>query len=140
MMGRVLMVRAGARLVALPVEHLEAVTEATTAVAVPSREPALRGIATIRGQVLPVVHLGAVLDGAACPMIEGSTAVIVKVNALRFCLEVDDADVVQNGELIPMPPDQALPWARALVRRDDDLVPMLDLAALHARLSDAGRL
>ena len=67
-------------------------------------------------------------------------AVVVNVESRRFCLEVDDAEVVQSGELLPVPRDRALPWAWALVRRGEEILPLLDLLALSARLTETGRL
>lgn len=140
MIARFLVVHAGGRAVGLPVEHLEAVTSPGEVVAVPSQEPAMRGVATLRGAVLPVVHLGALMEGARCPVTHAGAAVVVTVDAQRFCLEVDDAEVVQTGELLPLPRERALPWAGALVRRGEELLPLLDLAALRTRLNETGRL
>jgi chemotaxis signal transduction protein len=139
-MTRFLVVHAAGRAVGLPVEHLEAVTSPGDVVPVPSQEPAMRGVATLRGAVLPVVHLGALMEGGRCPDAHAGAAVVVTVAAQRFCLEVDDAEVVQSGELLPLPRERALPWAGALVRRGEELLPLLDLAALGARLNETGRL
>ena len=140
MITRYLVVRAGGRLVGLPIEHLEAVTSAGAVAPVPSREPALRGVATLRDALLPVVDLGALLSGTPCAAEAAGAAVVVRIRDQRICLEVEDAEVVQTGEVLPMPRDRAVPWARALVRRGDDLLPLLDLAALSTRLIEAGRL
>ena len=140
MRARFLVVHAAGRAVGLPVEHLEAVTSPGHVVPVPSQEPAMRGVATLRGAVLPVVHLGALMAGGRCPGESAAAAVVVSVATQRFCLEVDDAEVVQSGELLPLPRERALPWAGALVRRGDELLPLLDLAALSARLNETGRL
>jgi purine-binding chemotaxis protein CheW len=136
---RFLVVHAAGRQVGLPVEHLEAVTAAPLSVQVPTREPAVRGVATVRGRVVPVVHLGALLDGTGCPADVADAAVVVNVDARQFCLEVDGADAVQAGQLMPVPRDRAVPWAWALVKREDDTLPLLDLAALSTRLTETGR-
>lgn len=140
MTARFLVVHAAGRAIGLPVEHLEAVTSPGDVVPVPSQEPAMRGVATLRGAVLPVVHLGALMAGGRCPDENAAAAVVVTVATQRFCLEVDDAEVVQSGELLPLPRERALPWAGALVRRGEELLPLLDLAALSARLNETGRL
>ncbi len=140
MMTQFLVVHAGGRAIGLPVEHLEAVTVPGAVAAVPSLEPAVRGVATMRGAVLPVVHLAALLAGQRCPADVASTAIVVTVEGRRLCLEVDDAEVVQRGESLPVPPDRAVPWAAALVRHGKELLPLLDLAALSARLFEMGRL
>jgi chemotaxis signal transduction protein len=139
-MVRFLVVSAGGRVIGLPVEHLEAVTLPEPVIPIPSQEPAMRGVATLRGGMVPVVHLGSQLEGSACPALMAGAAVVVNVESRRFCLEVDDAEVVQSGELLPVPRDRALPWAWALVRRGEELLPLLDLLALSARLTETGRL
>lgn len=140
MTARFLVVHAGGRAIGLPVEHLEAVMPPEPVVSVPSQEPAMRGVATLRGAVLPVVHLGALLDGVAFPAAVAGAAVVVNIHSCRFCLEVDDAEVVQSGEMLPVPRDRAVPWAWALARRGNELLPLLDLAALSVRLLETGRI
>jgi chemotaxis signal transduction protein len=99
----------------------------------------VRGVATVRGRLLPVVHLGALLEGTECPADPADSAVVVNADARQFCLEVDGADAVQAGQLLPVPRDRAVPWASALVRRENDTLPLLDLAALGTRLMETGR-
>ena len=125
-----LLVRASGRWVGLPVEQLLAVADFGRPHPVPSPEPAMRGIASVRGETMPVIHLGALLAGGACPAAQGETGVVVSVGGIRICLEVDEADVVVR--------ETALPWARAVVRRPEGLVPLLDLTALGARLAGTG--
>ena len=137
-MSGYLLVTAGGRPVGLPVEYLEAVTETGACSAVPSPEPALRGVATVRGAMVPVVHLATLLGGGTLPTERGETSVLVSIGGRALCLEVDDADTVLYEPSMPVPPDAAMPWARAVVRRPEGLVPLLDLSALGARLMEAG--
>ncbi len=133
-----LLVHAGGRAVGLPVEYLVAVTEPGIAHAVPSSEPALRGVATVRGETMPLVHLGALLAGSACPPEPALVGVVVSVGGARICLEVDVADIVVREKALPLPRATAMPWARAIVRRPEGPVPLLDLTALGARLAERG--
>jgi chemotaxis signal transduction protein len=130
-----LLVRAAGRLVGLPVEHLVAVAEVGEAHPVPSPEPAMRGIAAVRGETMPVIHLGAFLAGDACPEERGQAGVIISVDGVRICLEVDDADVVVRAPAMPLPATTAQAWSRAVVRSPEGLVPLLDLTVLGARLA-----
>jgi chemotaxis signal transduction protein len=133
-----LLVRASGRLVGLPVEHLVAVTEFADPHPVPSAEPAMRGVAEVRGETMPVMHLGAFLAGTDCPAERGSTGVVIAVDGIRLCLEVDEADIVVRAATMALPASTAQPWARAVVRTPEGLVPLLDLTALGARLAGKG--
>jgi chemotaxis signal transduction protein len=130
-----LLVRASGRLVGLPVEHLIAVADFGEPHPVPSAEASMRGVAVVRGETMPVVHLGAFLAGTACPAERGQAGVVIAIDDRRFCLEVDEADVVVRATTMPLPETTAQTWARAVVRCPEGLVPLLDLSALGARLA-----
>ncbi|MGH7519052.1 MAG: chemotaxis protein CheW [Gemmatimonadales bacterium] len=134
----VLLARAGARRVALPLEHLVEVINPGPAVSVPAREPALRGLASLRGRLIPLIHLGALLDGGTCPSTPGDAAVVISVNGRALCLEVEAVDEVTRGDVVPVPAGEALPWALGVVRADGGLVPILDVAAVGSRLVEGG--
>lgn len=132
-----LLVRVGGRRVGLALAHVVEVLDPGVAHPVPSVEPAVRGVAQVRGRVLPVIHLGALLDGLPCPAIRGETAVLVDLEGRRLCLEVDEAEIVSREFGLPVPPETAMPWAVAVARHPEGLVPLLDLAALGTRMSEA---
>ncbi len=126
-------------MVGLPLEHLIAVAEIGEVHAVPSPEPAMRGVARLRAETMPVLHLGALLSGTGFPADRGQTGVVVEADGLHLCLEVDEADVVSRAAIMPLPPDASLPWARGVARTAEGLVPLLDLTALGARLAGGER-
>jgi chemotaxis signal transduction protein len=131
-----LLVRAGHRLVGLPLDQVVEVLDPGAAFAVPSRERALRGVAVVRGRILPLVHLGALLEGTPCPPDRSDTGVLVDLAGRRLCLEVEAAESVLYEAGLPVPSGNALPCASAVARTADGLVPLLDLAALGARISE----
>jgi chemotaxis signal transduction protein len=131
-----LLVRAGRRLVGLPLDQVVEVLDPGTAFPVPSLEPAVRGVAVVRGRILPLVHLGALLDGAPCPTARSELGVLVELAGRRVCLEVEDAESVLYDRGLPVPAGAALPWAAAVARTEGGLVPLLDLAALGARFME----
>lgn len=133
-----LVVRAGDRRVGLALTQVIAVTEPAAAHAVPSVEPAVRGIARIRGRLMPVIHLGALLDGSGCPPTTGETAIVVACDGRPLCLEVDDAESVLRETALPVPPGAAVPLAVAVARGPNGLLPLLDLTALAARFAEGG--
>jgi twitching motility protein PilI len=132
-----LLVRAGGRRVGLALAHVIEVLDPGVAHPVPSVEPAVRGVAQVRGRVLPVIHLGALLDGLPCPPLRGETVVLVELEGRRLCLEVDEAEIVSREYGLPVPSEIAMPWAVAVARHPDGLVPLLDLTALGTRMSEA---
>ena len=135
--GAWLLVRVGRRLVGLSLPRVVEVLQPGAVHAVPSAEPAVRGVTSVRGRILPVVHLGALLDGAACPAIQAETIVVAEVEGRRVCLEVDDAEEVLIGNGLPLSGADTLPWAIAVARHEDGLIPLLDLDGLGVRIREA---
>ena len=131
-----LLVRAGSRVVGLPLAHVVEVLDPGTAFPVPSIEPAVRGVSVIRGRILPLVHLGSLLEGRACPAERSEMGVLVEVGGRRLCLEIDEAESVLYERGMPVPAGSALPWAAAVARTEHGLIPLLDLAALGARFME----
>jgi purine-binding chemotaxis protein CheW len=131
-----LLVRAGGRLVGLPLAQVVEVLDPGPAYPVPSLEPAVRGVTTVRGRILTLVHLGALLDGAACPAERAPSAVVVDLGGRRLCLEIDEAESVLYETGLPVPPGGTLPWAAAVARTEHGLLPLLDLTALAARITE----
>ncbi|HUR92974.1 MAG TPA: chemotaxis protein CheW [Gemmatimonadales bacterium] len=132
-----LLVRSGGRLVGLPLEQVVEVLDPGATFAVPSLERSMRGVAVVRGRILPVVHLGALLDDTPCPEVRGGTGVLVDLDGRRLCLEVEDAESVLYDARIQVSAGSALPWAAAVARTEGGLVPLLDLGAVAARFSEA---
>jgi chemotaxis signal transduction protein len=131
-----LLVRAGTRLVGLPLDQVVEVLDPGTSFPVPASEPAVRGVAVIRGRILPLIHLGALLDGGPCPAGRTDTGVLVELAGRQLCFEVEEAESVLYDPGLAVPPGAALPWAAAVARTDRGLVPLLDLAALGARFTE----
>lgn len=131
---RYLLVRAGGRDIGLEVAEVLEVVDLDATFAVPSREPALRGVVAVRERLVPVVSLSAVLWGGECPVVRGEIGVLTRAGRQRICLEVDDAEAVLAEDVVPVPAGETLPWAMGVARRNGALVPILDLKALGARL------
>jgi chemotaxis signal transduction protein len=134
----VLFARAGRRLVALPLEQLVEIVDPGPAVPVPARDPALRGLATLRGRLVPLVNLGALLSGGRCPPAATDAAIVIAVAGRALCLEVEAVEEVARGEIVPSPPGEGLPWTVGVVRTAGRIVPVLDVAAVGTRLVEGG--
>ncbi len=131
-----LLVRAGGRRVGLALDQVVEVLDLGPVYAVPSTEPAMRGVTTSRGRVVPLVHLASLLDGRAA-FSGGGTAVMVQLAGRRVCLEVDEAEEVLREPGLPVPHDLSLPFAVAVARQASGIVPLLDLTAVGSRISEA---
>jgi chemotaxis signal transduction protein len=131
-----LLVRAGQRLVGLPLAQVIEVLDPGQAFPVPSLEPAVRGVTVVRGRILPLVHLGALLEGDRCPDDPADAAVLVDLGGRRLCLEVEDAESILYEPGLPVPPGTTLPCAAGVARTESGLVPLLDLTALGARITE----
>jgi purine-binding chemotaxis protein CheW len=135
--GGFLLVRTGRKRVGLELSHVLEVIQVGPVHPVPSRDPAVRGVVNVRGRVIPLVHLGALLDAEACPARAGDLVVVVMVDGRRVCLEIDDAEIVVREAALPIPQGTTLPWAIGVARHAEGLVPLLDLPALSSRFMEA---
>jgi chemotaxis signal transduction protein len=135
--GGFLLVRTGSRKVGLELSHVVQVTEIGAVHPVPAIDPALRGSAAVHGRMVPVVHLGALLEAKLCPPRNGNLGVLIVVDGRYMCLEVDEAEIVVRQAALPVPPGTTLPWAVGVARLPDGLVPLLDLSLVSSRFLEA---
>jgi len=131
-----LLVRAGGRLVGLPLAQVVEVLDPGAAFPVPSVEPAVRGVSVIRGRILPLVHLGALLEGRSCPAERSEMGVLVDLGGRRICLEIEEAESVLYEHGMPVQAGTTLPWAAGVARTPQGLIPLLDLTALGSRFTE----
>jgi chemotaxis signal transduction protein len=130
-----LLVRAEGKAYGLPVGRVLEVGDATEVLSVPRTLPAMRGLTPLRGRLVPLVHLGAVLSGQPAPDVDGvRTIVLVEIAGRQVAFEVDNADAVVREQPLPVPRGQTLPWAAGVAEQDGGLVPILDLDALGDRI------
>jgi chemotaxis signal transduction protein len=135
--GGFLLVRAGERLVGLPLAQVLEVTSLGEVHSVPVIDRAMRGLVAVHGRTMPLVHLESLLDGTPCPPTAGNVGVVVAVDGRWICLEIEEAEIVVRERALPVPPGQTLPWATGVARHGEHLVPLLDLLALSSRLMEA---
>lgn len=131
-------VEADGRRIGLPVAAVIEVGEPGEVLPAPSLVAAVRGVTESRGRLVPLVHLGALLDERAAPAERGTATVLVRAAGRPVCFEVDDAFVVQRGEVMPTAGIPGLPYASALARLEGRSIPILDLNILGERLAGAG--
>ncbi len=149
-----LLVRSQGKSYGLPVGRVLEVGDASEVLTVPSKLPAVRGLTPLRGRLVPLIHLGALLSGTeapADPVAGVRTIVLVELGAAggaggaggvggarQVAFEVDDADAVVREQPLPVPRGQTLPWAVGVAEQGEGknagLVPILDLDALGDRI------
>jgi len=132
----VLLVRTGGRRLGLPLVGILEVGDATVVSRVPGSAPSIRGMVRVRGRLVPLAHLGALVSGGACPAPDPDRSVVLATVADRWlALEVDDVDAAPDEEVLPPPEGSGLAaWALGVVRRDNGWIPILNLDALADRL------
>jgi len=134
-----LLVRVDGKHYGLPLTRVLEVGDLGDVLDVPRALAAVRGVTPLRGRLVPLVHLGALLGERPPPAERGRAAVLVQLGAgeglRQVALEVDDADDVVRETALPVPPGESLPWAAGVARRRGALVPILDLDALGDRIT-----
>jgi chemotaxis signal transduction protein len=129
-----LVVRAEGKAYGLPVGRVLEVADAGEVLDVPRALPAVRGLTPLRGRLVPLIHLAALLGDRPAPAELGRTVVLVEVGRRQVAFEVDDADAVVREQPLPVPRGQSLPWAVGVAEQGGTLVPILDLDALGDRI------
>jgi chemotaxis signal transduction protein len=134
-----LLVRVDGKAYGLPLARVLEVGDLADVLSVPRALAAMRGLTPLRGRLVPVVHLGALMGDRLPPDDRGRAAVLVELGAgegaRRVAFEVDDADDVVREPALPVPPGESLPWASGVARRRGALIPILDLDALGDRIA-----
>jgi len=129
-----LLVRSGQTRYGVPLRDVVEVLDAGEVAVVPAVHPAVRGVSAVHGRLLPRVHLEGLLRGRAGPAAAPPTLVIADAGGRSVAFEVDDVDLATAPELLPLPATWDGPSAIGVARHDGDLVPVLDVSALIARL------
>ncbi len=129
-----LVVAAGGGRFGLPLTDVVEVLEEPQVVPVPAAHPSVRGVSPVHGRLLPRVDLAALLagrtpEGGALP-----TIVVVRAAGRTAALEVDDVDLATQDEVLPVPAAWEGPSALGAARHGDELVPLLEVGVLLARL------
>lgn len=131
----VLLVRSEGRLLGIRLADVAEVGETGSVQIVPATLPALRGVTTVRGRLVPLFHLGALIGSRDCPA--GATAgtmILAEVAGRWIAFEVEEADAAPDEEILTTFLESgAGSWTLGAVRRADGWVPILNLEALAER-------
>lgn len=129
-----LLVRSGQARYGVPLGDVVEVIDAVDVVFVPAAHPAVRGVSAVRGRLLPRVHLEALLKGQVGPPVTPPTLVVAGAAGRSVAFEVDEVDLAAHGDVLPLPAEWNGPSAIGVAHHDGDLIPVLDVRALLARL------
>lgn len=129
-MSGCLLVRVGGKPYALAVDQVEQIVPIDQVLVVPAACAAVRGVARVHGELVPVVHLGAAVSHAPVPKTTPHTAVLVRMAEQRLALEVDEAADLLPDAPEPVPAAWELPWAVGITRYEGAMIPVVDVVAL----------
>lgn len=134
-----LVVVAGERLFALPLEAVREVVTARPYAPVPGAPPAVRGVVNVRGRVVTVVDLGAALRLEPTAAAADHRLLVVEHAGRGIGVAVRDvARILAHplDELVPPAEGSESGWVRATGRMDGREIEVLDAdALLHSILS-----
>src|SRR5437660_1210533 len=120
-----LLVRVDGKPYGLPLGRVLEVGDLGEVLDVPRALAAVRGVTPLRGRLVPLIHLGALLGERAPPPDRGRAAVLVELGAgegvRQVALEVDDADEA------PAPLPKAPDFLEGVLRYQGSAVPLVDL-------------
>jgi chemotaxis signal transduction protein len=134
MSGVHVQVRVGSELYALPVAHVLEVGEMRTLTAAPGASRATLGVCNLRGDLLPVFDLGAVLG---LPRIDAPQRMLVaERGGTRAGFAVDEVTDVDELPEADQEADSELLSSAALI--DGSLVGVIDIDRLFDTLEQAG--
>jgi len=127
----VLLVRAGARICALPLAHVAETMRRLPVARLVGMPAFVEGAAVVRGETVPVIDLGALLGGAATRV--APRFVLIRAGARRAVISVDEV-----VGLAPLPPAHGVPLlsgaaggaVEALGARDRRVLAVLDASRL----------
>lgn len=128
-----LILRSGTAAFALRLDEVIEVGDRGAWQVVPSRLGAMRGVTAVRGRLVPLLHLGALVEAAPAPEAPAPLVVTALASGRWLALEVDTVDSAAGGELLEAPEARLTGLSSAALRQDDQWIPVLNLEALARR-------
>lgn len=131
---RVCVVAVGGALIALHVENVREVVLFEDVTVVPLAPPHVVGAANLRGAVVPIVDARPLLGLPGGPAVRRHRTLVVAAAGLEVALVIETVVSLEGlGEILPVDPEAGLrhaEWATGYLRRDNRLVPLIDVAKL----------
>jgi purine-binding chemotaxis protein CheW len=140
--ARVCVVAVGGELFALHVQSVREVVPFEDLTPVPLAPPYVVGVANLRGEVVAIVDARSTLRLPAGRPGRRHRAIVVAAAGLEAALVIDDVVSLEAlGAIVPATPEAGLrhaEWATGYLRRDNRLVPLLDVGKLLNALRPVG--
>lgn len=117
--------RAGSNNLLAPLDEVVEILDMPKLARVPLAQPWVRGIANIRGNLLPVVDFSGLLGGEVATLTEKTRVLVIDYDGIYSGLVVDEVYGLKHfmeGELAGEAPDvddYLLPFVRNVYRRDE---------------------
>ena len=132
---RLLVFRVGTERFGVALAAVSEIIDSPVVRRLPDAAPSLLGVATVRGELVPLYDGRVVLEVESASDVETTgAALLFTIEARRIALAIDDVFdpvLVEEQDLRPMPgAGTADVMIRGLVRRGGDLVAVLDAAVL----------
>ena len=136
---RMVSFRLGAEIHAIPIRHVREITRCFSVTAVPRTQAYVRGVGTLRGELLPVLCLASRIGLSPASISRASRVLVVSIDSDAFGLLVDEViDVVSlEPESLREPPSVFSAagsvnsdFVFALARREGKLLIVLNLTAV----------
>jgi len=129
-----LVLRSSDRTMAMKVEDVIEVGDRGAWQVVPAHLPAMRGVTLIRGRLVPLLHLGALVEGEPAPPHPSPLIVVAASREQWVALEVDAVDSAPSRDVLADESAGGLPGLSAgALRREGKWIPVLNLEALARR-------
>ncbi|MFQ3646021.1 MAG: chemotaxis protein CheW [Anaerolineae bacterium] len=103
-------------------------------VPLPDAAPGVLGVVNRHGEMLPLLDLRLVFYGEAAPVDASTYFIVVEKPGQRAGLVVDAVDVVKYVPSTAFQPVPENRFVRAMVQHEDDLLQVLDVQPLFARI------
>lgn len=135
-MGTYTIVTVAAETYAIPVGNVLEIAERGTLTAVPGARQEILGVRNLRRQILPVVDL-ALLLGIPAAAAPAGRLVVAEAGNVMAGLAVDE---VRDVAELPAPAEGSESgFLLGTMLRDGDLIGVIDVAGVFARLTEADR-
>jgi chemotaxis signal transduction protein len=94
----------------------------------------MRGVTSVRGRLIPLLHLGALMGGADAPADAAPLMVVAESRGSWLGLEVDEADSASAAESLEGEQEGTLTdLSSGAIRRAGGWIPVLNLEAMARR-------